>query len=126
MSPPTNTLRLARGDTARPFTGTALDVTLRACDRNVPDPVYRLARRTERFAPGSKRRGRVRISEIGRRGRGPIPDFFTRLRVAVTVRRVERSDRVDRLKLIELSLTRINPGKAAFAAGAGRRSWNSI
>ena len=43
MSHRTNTLRLARGDSARPFTGTALDVTLRACDRNVPDPVYRLA-----------------------------------------------------------------------------------
>jgi hypothetical protein len=34
----------ARGIPARPFTGTALDVTLRACDRNVPDPVHRLAR----------------------------------------------------------------------------------
>ena len=43
MSHRTNTLRLARGNSARPFTGTALDVTLRACDRNVPDPVYRLA-----------------------------------------------------------------------------------
>jgi hypothetical protein len=43
MSHRTNTLRLARGEPARPFTGTALDVTLRACDRNVPDPVYRLA-----------------------------------------------------------------------------------
>ena len=44
MSPlETNTLRTARGESARPFTGTALDVTLRACDRNVPDPVYRLA-----------------------------------------------------------------------------------
>ena len=35
----------ARGIRA-PFhreSGTALDVTLRACDRNVPDPVYRLA-----------------------------------------------------------------------------------
>ena len=44
MSHRTNTLRLARGNTARPFTGTALDVTLRACDRDVPEPVYRLAR----------------------------------------------------------------------------------
>ena len=34
MSHRTNTLRLARGNSARPFTGTALDVTLRACDRN--------------------------------------------------------------------------------------------
>jgi hypothetical protein len=32
----TNTIRLARGNSARPFIGTALDVTLRACDRNVP------------------------------------------------------------------------------------------
>ena len=45
MSHRTNTLRIARGEPARPFTGTALDVTLRACDRNVPDPVYRLAER---------------------------------------------------------------------------------
>ena len=46
MSHRTNTLRLARGNTARPFTGTALDVTLRACDRDVPEPVYLLAIRT--------------------------------------------------------------------------------
>ena len=43
MSHRTNTLRIARGNTARPFTGTALDVTLRACDRDVPELVYLLA-----------------------------------------------------------------------------------
>ena len=39
MSNRTNTLRLARarGDSARPFTGTALDVTLCTCDRDVPE-----------------------------------------------------------------------------------------
>ena len=73
MSHRTNTLRLARGNTARPFTGTALDVTLRACDRDVPEPVYLLAidllrRGVQSTMPCAPRRAR-RSGAVARRRR---------------------------------------------------------